>query len=159
MIRPATPPDIPANHAHLRELADYQKITHNCTATEGLLPKHLFGEPGKDKAADALVAIHNHQTVAYAIYFKTFSTFLAKPGLYLEDLYVQPAHRGQGIGTAILQHLAQLCIDNDYQRLEWTCLDWNAPSLAFYKSLGAAALNEWKLHRMTGDALRAMASH
>ena len=154
MIRPATPDDVPAILALIRELADYEKLTEACTATEDLLLRHLFGP---HKAADALVAVKDNHTVAYAIYFKTFSTFLAKPGLYLEDLYVQPAHRNRGIGTAILQHLAHICIDNDYQRLEWTCLDWNAPSLAFYKSLGAAVLDEWKYHRVSGDNLKSLA--
>jgi GNAT superfamily N-acetyltransferase len=149
-IRPATEIDVPAILALIRELAEYEKLAHACTATEDLLHRHLFGE---HKAADALVAVKNNQIIAYAIYFKTFSTFLARPGLYLEDIYVQPAHRSLGIGKSMLKHLAQLAIDNDYARLEWTCLDWNAPSLAFYKSLGANTLDEWKYHRLTGDAL------
>jgi GNAT superfamily N-acetyltransferase len=156
-IRPATPDDVPAILGLIRELAEYEKLTDACTATEDLLRRHLFGEAGGDKAADALVAIKNQQTVGYAIYFKTFSTFLAKPGIYLEDLYVQPAHRNRGIGKSMFRYLAQLAIDTGCERLEWTCLDWNAPSLAFYKSLGAAMLPEWKIHRLTGPGIAGLA--
>jgi len=154
MIRPATPADVPAILALIRELAGYEKLSHACIATEPLLQKHLFGE---DKAADALVTEiqidSSPQTVGYAIYFKTFSTFLARPGLYLEDIYVQPPHRRKGLGKAMLKHLANFCIEKNYPRLEWTCLDWNAPSLNFYKSIGAQNLPEWKIHRLTGEAL------
>jgi GNAT superfamily N-acetyltransferase len=155
MIRPATATDVPAILALIRELAAYEKLTHACVATEELLAQHLFGP---ERAAEALVAEDTGQVVGYAIYFKTFSTFLAKPGLYLEDLYVQPAHRRRGLGKALLRHLAQLAITRGYGRVEWAVLDWNAPSIAFYKSLGAVPLDEWTMFRLTGDALQVFAN-
>ena len=154
MIRPATPADVPAILALIRELADYEKLTHACIATEELLTRHLFGS---ERVAEAIVTEIDSpplQVIGYAIFFKTFSTFLARPGLYLEDLYVQPQHRGNGYGKAMLQYLAQLTVANNYGRLEWTCLDWNTPALDFYRSIGADALKEWHLHRLTGDALK-----
>jgi GNAT superfamily N-acetyltransferase len=158
MIRPATPTDIPAILALIKELAVYEKLTDICTATEALLHQHLFGD---QKTADAFITeiqINNTPTaVGYAIVYKTFSSFLARPGLYLEDIYVQPAHRGKGLGKALLQHLAKICLQKNYARLEWTCLDWNTPSLNFYKSLGAKNLTEWNLHRLTGENLKALA--
>jgi GNAT superfamily N-acetyltransferase len=163
-IRPATEADVPAILSLIRELADYEHLSDQCIATEPLLAQHLFGP---EKAASALVAeVPSPNTaagggatsiVAYALYFKTFSTFLARPGLYLEDLYVQPPHRNQGIGTALLQHLAQLCTQNNYGRLEWSVLDWNTPSIAFYQSLGAHPLNDWTQFRLTGKSLAALA--
>jgi GNAT superfamily N-acetyltransferase len=153
-IRPATPADVPAILGLIRELAAYEHLSDACIATEDLLTRHLFGP---EKAADALVAQVAGTVVAYAITFKTFSTFLARPGLYLEDLYVQPHHRHHGIGTALLKRLAKECIDNHYGRLEWSVLDWNAPSIAFYKSLGALPLDDWTMYRVTGDALEKLA--
>jgi len=160
MIRSAIPADVPAILALIRELAAYEKLTHACVATEELLSQHLFGP---DRAAEALIAEIITPTeaqciIGYAIFFKTFSTFLARPGFYLEDIYVQPKYRGQGHGTAMLRHLAQLAVARNYGRLEWTCLDWNAPSLAFYQSIGADNLKEWQLHRLTGGALEKFAS-
>lgn len=161
-IRPATESDIPALLSLIRELAAYEHLESQCIATEPLLAQHLFGP---DKAASALLAeVPSSATgrgattiVAYALYFKTFSTFLARPGLYLEDLYVQPAHRNHGIGTALLQHLAHLCTQNNYGRLEWSVLNWNTPSIAFYHSLGAQPLAEWSMMRLTDDALKQLA--
>ena len=153
MIRPATPADIPAILALIRQLAAYEHLSHACIATESLLAQHLLGP---DRAAEALVAELDTPTgktiVAYAIFFKTFSTFLALPGIYLEDLYVQPHHRRQGIGKALLRHLAQIALTRGYGRIEWSVLDWNTPSIEFYKSLGAVPLNEWTMFRLTGDA-------
>ena len=155
MIRPATPADVPAILALIRELAEYEKLTHACVATEELLTQHLFGP---DRAAEAIVAEVAEAVIGYAIFFKTFSTFLARPGLYLEDVYVQPKHRGNGYGKAMLRYLAQLAVARNYGRLEWTCLDWNEPSLAFYKSIGADALKEWLLHRLDGESLEKFGS-
>ncbi|MCL2649209.1 MAG: GNAT family N-acetyltransferase [Phycisphaerales bacterium] len=160
MIRSATPADIPAILALIRELAAYEKLTHACVATEELLTQHLFGS---DRAAEALVAeittpVEVPCVIGYAIFFKTFSTFLARPGFYLEDIYVQPKYRNQGHGKAMLQHLAQLTLARNYGRLEWTCLDWNTPSLAFYQSIGADNLKQWQLHRLTGETLKKFAS-
>ena len=120
-------------------------------ATEELLRRHLFGA---DRAAEALIAEVEGTVVAYAIFFKTFSTFLALPGIYLEDIYVQPVHRGKGIGKAMLRELARIAVERGYGRVEWSVLDWNAPSIAFYKALGAAPLEEWTMFRLTGEALK-----
>ena len=155
MIRSATPADVPAILALIRELAEYEHLSHACVATVELLTRHLFGA---DRAAEALVAEEAGQVVGYALHFQTFSTFLGRPGIYLEDLYVQPAHRGRGIGKAMLRHLAQLAVERGYGRVEWSVLDWNAPSIAFYKSLGAVPLDEWTMYRLTGDALQAFAA-
>lgn len=154
MIRPTTPSDVPVILALIRELAAYENLTHACVATESLLREHLFGS---DRVAEALVAETDGTVVGYAIFFKTFSTFLARPGIYLEDIYVQPAHRGQGFGKALLRHLAQLAISRGYGRIEWSVLDWNTPSIEFYKSLGALPLDEWTMFRLTGAALQKFA--
>jgi GNAT superfamily N-acetyltransferase len=150
MIRPATESDVPTLLALIRELAAYEHLTHACVATEDLLRTHLFGP---DRAAEVLVAEVDNNIVAYALFFKTFSTFLARPGIFLEDLYVQPPYRRHGLGTALLHHLALLAVDRNYGRLEWSVLNWNAPSIAFYKSLGAVPLTDWTMMRLTGDAL------
>jgi GNAT superfamily N-acetyltransferase len=155
MIRPAAESDIPAILSLLRELADYEKLAHACIATEADFRTHLFGP---NPAAQALVAVVNNQTVGYALYFRTFSTFLGRPGIYLEDLYVQPAHRNQGLGKSFLKHLAKIATENNYGRIEWSVLKWNAPSIAFYKSLGALPLEEWEMMRLTGDALKKFAN-
>ena len=154
MIRAATKSDVPAILCLLRELAEYEKLTHACVATEADFLTHLFGP---NPAAEAMVADLDGTIVGYALWFRSFSTFLAKPGIYLEDVYVQPAHRNQGIGKAFLRHLAQLAVDRNYGRIEWSVLDWNAPSIAFYKSLGAEPLADWTMFRLTGDALRTFA--
>ncbi|HVT80019.1 MAG TPA: GNAT family N-acetyltransferase [Phycisphaerae bacterium] len=158
MIRPATESDVPAILGLLRELAEYEKLSHACVATEELLRQHLFGP---EKAAEVIVAeldAGTRQIVGYALFFKSFSTFLARPGLYLEDIYVQPQHRNQGIGKSMLRRLAQIAVERNYGRVEWCVLDWNAPSIAFYKSLGAFPMDEWTLYRLTGDALQQFAS-
>jgi GNAT superfamily N-acetyltransferase len=154
MIRDATPSDVPAILSLIRELAAYENLSSACVATEELLDRHLFGA---ERAAESLVAVVDGGVVGYAIYFKTFSTFLAKPGIYLEDIYVQPAHRRHGIGKAMLKRLTQLAVERGYGRVEWSVLDWNAPSIAFYKSLGAVPLEEWTMFRLTGDALSTFA--
>jgi GNAT superfamily N-acetyltransferase len=154
MIRPTTQADVPAILGLLRELAAYEKLSHACVATEDDFLTHLFGP---NPAAEALVADLDGAIVGYALWFRSFSTFLAKPGIYLEDVYVQSAHRGKGIGKSFLRHLAQLAIDRNYGRIEWSVLDWNAPSIAFYRSLGAEPLAEWTMFRLTGDALRTFA--
>ncbi len=151
MIRYAKESDVPALLALIRELATYEKLSPACSATEELLSTHLFGP---DRAAEALVAEVDGDVAGYAIFFKTFSTFLAHPGIYLEDLYVQPAHRRQGIGKALLRHIAQLAVTRGYGRVEWAVLDWNTPSIDFYQSLGAVPLDEWTMFRLTGTALR-----
>ncbi len=155
-IRPAGEADVSAILGLIRELAEFEKLGDACVADEALLRRHLFGA---EKAAEALVAEAGdagHSTVvAYAIYFKTFSTFLARPGLYLEDLYVQPAHRHRGIGRGFLRRLAAICARHGYGRLEWSVLNWNAAAIGFYESLGARPLEGWTMYRLTGPALAA----
>jgi GNAT superfamily N-acetyltransferase len=155
MIRPATRADVPAVLGLLRELAAYEKLSEACVATKELFAEHLFGS---HPAAEMLVATIDGTLVGYALWFRSFSTFLARPGIYLEDLYVQPAHRGKGIGTAFLKHLAQMAVARNYGRIEWAVLDWNAPSIAFYKSLGAQPLDAWTTFRLTGPALATLAA-
>ncbi len=154
MIRPAKESDIPAILSLIRELAEYEKLSADCVATEAGLAEHLFGPT---RAAEATVAERDATVVGYAIWFRTFSTFLAKPGIYLEDLYVQPAHRDKGLGKAFLKCLANIAVERNYGRIEWSVLKWNAPSIAFYKSLGAEPLAEWDFMRLTGDALKSFA--
>lgn len=150
MIRSATESDIPYILELIRELAEYEHLADQCVATEKKLRTHLFGP---NPAAEALVALVDNKLVGYALWFRTFSTFLALPGIFLEDIYVQPAHRRKGIGKAILQHLAELAVSRGYGRLEWSVLNWNTPSIDFYKSLGAQLLGDWTMMRLTGDAL------
>lgn len=154
MIRAALPSDVPAILSLIRELADYEHLSDACIATEELLERHLFGG---DRAAEALVATVEEAVVGYAIFFKTFSTFLALPGIYLEDIYVRPAYRRRGLGKQMLQTIARLAVSRGYGRVEWSVLDWNAPSINFYKSLGALPLEEWTMMRLTGEGLRRFA--
>jgi len=150
MIRPATPADVPAILALIRELAAYEKLSRACIATEELLGTHLFGP---ERAAEALVAEEDGGVVGYAVFFKTFSTFLGRPGIYLEDIYVQPGRRRKGIGKALLREVARMAAVRGYGRVEWSVLDWNVPSIEFYKALGAVGLEEWTMMRLTGAAL------
>jgi len=134
----------------IRQLAEYERLSDKVTATEDQLRMTLFGER---PAAEVLLASTDGETVGFAIFFSSYSTFLAKPGIYLEDLFVKPHVRGRGIGTALLARLAQLAVERDCGRVEWAVLDWNEPSIGFYESLGAVALNDWTTFRLTGDAL------
>ena len=149
-IRTAIETDVPVILALIRELAAYEKLTHACVATEALLREHLFGA---ERAAEALVAEEGGGVVGYAVFFKTFSTFLGRPGIYLEDIYVQPAHRRKGIGKALLREVARMAVARGYGRVEWAVLNWNVPSIEFYKALGAVGLEEWTMMRLTGEAL------
>ncbi len=154
-LRAATPADVPAIVGLIRELADFEHLTHLCVVTPELLQPQLFGPR---PPAEAVVGEVGGQVVAFALFFTNFSTFLAKPGLYLEDLYVQPAHRGSGLGKALLQHLAALAVQRDYGRFEWCVLDWNENAIAFYKKMGATLMPDWRLCRATGPALQAIAA-
>jgi GNAT superfamily N-acetyltransferase len=136
-------------------LAKYEKLESMVVATEEKLRATLFGER---PAAEVLLAWKGGECVGIALFFQSYSTFLAQPGLYLEDLFVKPEHRGQGIGTALLSRLAQLAVERNYGRLEWSVLDWNEPSIAFYKSLGAIPMDEWTGYRVTAEPLQALAS-
>lgn len=152
-LRPATPADVPAIVGLIRELADFEKLSHLVVVTpESLLPQ-LFGP---HPAAEALVADQAGTVVGFALFFTNFSTFLGKPGLYLEDLYVQPAHRGAGLGKALLQHLAALAVARECGRFEWSVLDWNRNAIAFYEKMGATVMPDWRICRLTGPALQAL---
>jgi GNAT superfamily N-acetyltransferase len=156
-IRPATPADAPLILAFIRALADYEKLSHEVAATEEKLRATLFGEK---PAAECLLAFAaEHASAApvaagFAIYFTNYSTFLAQPGLYLEDLFVKPEFRGRGIGKALLLHLARLANARGCGRMEWAVLDWNQPAIDFYESLGARRLRDWQICRLTGAALQ-----
>jgi GNAT superfamily N-acetyltransferase len=153
-IREANPIDVPVILRFIRELAEYERLLHEVEATEAELARTLFGE---NPVARVLIAEVKDIPVGFALYFYNYSTFLAKPGIYLEDLYVQPEARGRGIGKALLKHLAQLAAQEDCGRLEWRVLDWNEPSIAFYKSLGAKPLDDWTIYSVAGKALQNLA--
>jgi GNAT superfamily N-acetyltransferase len=149
-ISEATERDVAVILDLIRQLAEYERLADRVTATEDQLRRTLFSAR---PAAEVLLAAVDGETVGFAVFFSTYSTFLAKPGLYLEDLFVKPHARGQGIGTALLARLAQLAVERDCGRVEWTVLNWNEPSIRFYESLGAVPLNDWTAFRLTGDAL------
>ena len=153
-IRPARIEDCELLAALIRELAAYEKLEHDAKATGDDLRRHLFGER---PFAEALVADEDGQAVGFAIFFHSFSTFSGKPGLYLEDLFVKPESRGRGIGKSLMVRLAKIAIDRDCGRFEWAVLDWNAPSIAFYKTLGAVPKDEWTVYRVDGEALKHLA--
>jgi len=153
-LRAARPDDAPAILALIRELAVYEKLEDQARATAEDLRRHLFGDR---PAAEVIVAEAGGAVVGFALFFPTFSTFRGQPGLYLEDLYVQPEHRGRGIGKALLARLARLAVDRGCGRLEWSVLDWNAPSIAFYRSQGGVAMDEWTVFRVADSALLALA--
>ena len=153
--RPAVPQDVPAILALVRDLAEYERALHEVHATEADLHEALFGE---DARVFAHVVELDGEVVGFALWFLSFSTWLGKHGIYLEDLYVRPDARGGGLGRALLRELAAICVERGYGRMEWSCLDWNEPARGFYRSLGAQLQDEWTVHRLSGDALRAMAT-
>ena len=153
-IVPATPADAPLILDMIKGLADYEKLSHAVVATEEQIRDTLFGAK---PAAEVLLAESNGEWVGFALFFPTYSTFLAQPGLYLEDLYVKPHARGKGFGKALLTELAKIAVARGYGRMEWVVLDWNAPSIDFYKKLGAVAMNEWTTYRLTGTELLRLA--
>lgn len=153
-IDPATPADVPVILELIRELAEFERLLHEVTATPELLSEWLFGPQPK---AEVVVARIGAEVAGFALYFHNFSTFLAKPGIYLEDLYVRQRFRGQGCGAALLRHLAGIAVERGCGRFEWSVLDWNQRAIDFYKSLGAVPMDDWTLYRVTGDALRELA--
>lgn len=135
-------------------LAEYEKLAHEVTATQELLRETLFGV---NPAAEVVLAHWDEECAGFAVFFATYSTFLAQPGLYLEDLYVKPDRRGKGIGLALLKHLARIATERGCGRLEWGVLDWNQPAIEFYQKLGAVPMDEWTKYRLTGEALKSLA--
>jgi GNAT superfamily N-acetyltransferase len=155
VIRPARPGDVAQIQLLVRELADYERSLAEVTATEADLARALFGPA---PAVFAHVAEHDGRVTGFALWFVNYSTWTGCHGIYLEDLYVTPAVRGLGYGRALLAELARICVERGYRRLEWWVLDWNSPAIGFYSALGAVAMDEWTVHRLTGPALRALAA-
>jgi GNAT superfamily N-acetyltransferase len=154
-IRPAQPSDVAHIHAMIVELAVFEKLEHMVVATEALLHEGLFGVK---PSCEAIVGEENGEVVTFALFFHNFSTFLTKKGLYLEDLYVRESHRGKGYGTQMLKKLAQLAVERNCGRFEWSVLDWNEPAINFYKAMGASILPDWRVCRVTGEALTGLAA-
>ena len=154
MIRPATPDDVPSILRLIRDLAEYERALDQVRATEDDLRASLFGD---DPKVFAHVAEHEGAVVGFALWFLSYSTWLGRHGIYLEDLYVEPAARGRGHGKALLTELARIADERGYGRVEWSVLDWNTPSIAFYEALGARPQDEWTTYRLTGEALRDLA--
>lgn len=150
-IRAALASDCPTLMIFICELAEFEKLSHEVKASEAALKQTLFTE---NNGIEALVAELDGIPAGFALYFKNYSTFLAKPGLYLEDLYVAPKYRSQGIGKSVLKYLANLCLERNYGRLEWSVLDWNERAIKFYRSVGAIGMNDWTAQRMDEAALR-----
>ena len=153
-LRAADRADIPQILDFIRGLAEYEKLAHQAVATPALLETHLFGE---HSSAEVVIAEADGEPAGFALFFRSFSTFLGKPGLYLEDLFVLPDYRGLGLGKRLMVHLAQLAVSRGYGRFEWSVLDWNEPAIRFYRSLGAVGLDEWTVQRVSGEALVALA--
>ena len=154
VIRAARPEDLPQVLAFIRELAVYEHLEHQVVATEADLAAALFGPR---PYAEVAIGCLDSEPVGFALFFHNFSTFLGKPGLYLEDLFVRPAARGAGVGKHLLAHLARTALERGCARLDWAVLDWNQPAIGFYQSLGAVALDDWTTFRLTGTALEQLA--
>lgn len=153
-LRIATQDDTALILGFIKELAEYENLLDEVVATEDLLKESLFVK----KSAEVIIAQYNEEAVGFALFFHNFSTFLGKPGIYLEDLYVKPQMRGKGIGKKILQYLAKLAVDRNCGRFEWWCLDWNKSSIDFYKSIGAQPMDEWTVYRVHNEALTKLAN-
>ena len=151
MIRFAIPQDVPSIAELIRALAEYERLSHEVVLCEADLREHLFGAR---PYAEVLLAEEAGQVVGFALFFHNYSTFLARPGLYLEDLFVRPASRGRGHGKELLQRLAQLALERGCGRMEWSVLDWNTPAIDFYRALGAVPMSDWTMFRLTGESLR-----
>jgi GNAT superfamily N-acetyltransferase len=153
-IRPATPLDVTHIMSMIRELAVFEKLEDMVVATDALLHEGLFGA---HPSCEAIIGEADGEVVSYALFFHNFSTFLTKKGLYLEDLYVRQVHRGKGYGNRMLKHLARIAVERECGRFEWSVLDWNMPAINFYKSMGAEILPDWRVCRVTGEALTTLA--
>jgi GNAT superfamily N-acetyltransferase len=153
-IHPATEADVPLILSLIKALAEYERLAHEVVATEAMVRESFFGAAPH---AQAVIARVGGEAVGFMIWFSTYSTFLSRPGIYLEDLFVLPAWRGKGIGKALLRHLARIAVDRGCGRLEWSVLDWNETAIRFYRSIGARPMDEWTVYRMTGDAIDRLA--
>lgn len=154
-IRFASQKDVPLILTFIKELAEYEKLLHEVEATEAILNETLFGD---NPRAEVIIGYLNDEPISFALFFHNFSTFLGRPGIYLEDLYVKPSARGQGIGKTMLSFLAQLAKKRNCGRLEWWVLDWNESAINFYKRIGAIPMDEWTVYRVTGEALDKLAN-
>jgi GNAT superfamily N-acetyltransferase len=153
-VRAASEEDVPLILSLIHELAEYERLSHEVVATEEALREHLFGER---PVAEVMIAEEGTDPAGFALFFYSFSTFLGRPGIYLEDLYVRPEFRGRGMGRALLVHLARLAKRRGCGRLEWSVLDWNEPAIGFYKGIGASQVGGWTVYRVTGEALEELA--
>ncbi len=154
-IRAATEDDVPLILSLVKELAEYERLSHQVVATEEVLRDSLFGER---RVAEVLIGHHGGEPAGFALFFHNFSTFLGRPGIYLEDLYVRPRYRGMGFGKALLARLAKLAKERGCGRLEWWVLDWNEPAIRFYKALGAVPMKDWTVYRLAGESLDELAA-
>lgn len=154
-IRPATPEDLPQIVAFVRALAAYERLAHEAVATEADFAAALFSDRPD---AEVVLAEQDGQPVGFALFFHTFSTFVGRRGVWLEDLFVLPEHRGRGVGGALLAHLARIAVDRGCRRFEWSVLDWNTPAIEVYRALGAVGMGDWTTHRLSGEALYALAA-
>lgn len=150
-LRQATIEDCPLILGFIQELAEYEKLSHEVVATVETLEETLFGDKSY---AEVMIGEYQGEAVGYSLFFHNFSTFTGRPGIYLEDLYVQPQMRGKGFGKCLLAHLANLAVERNCTRVEWSVLDWNEPSIQFYRSIGAIPMDEWTVQRLHGDALK-----
>jgi GNAT superfamily N-acetyltransferase len=153
-LRPADRDDVSTLLGFIQELAEYERLSHEVVADVETLTRSLFGER---KVAEAVIASRDGADSGFVLFFHTFSTFLGRPGIYVEDLYVKPKLRGRGIGRALLRHVTRLAVDRGCGRVEWSVLNWNEPSIRFYERLGARPMSEWTMYRLTGPALAAFA--
>ncbi|MBQ0159757.1 MAG: GNAT family N-acetyltransferase [Bacteroidales bacterium] len=152
-FRTATPNDVPLILYFIKELAVYEKMLDEVVATEEILTEWIFNK----HSAEVIFVLHEGKEVGFALYFHNFSTFVGRAGLYLEDLYVMPEYRGMGYGKGLLRRLAQIAVERGCGRMEWVCLDWNKPSIDFYRSLGAQPMDDWTIYRLAGESLKQMA--
>lgn len=155
IVRSAKPTDVTKLFLLIQALAEYEKLSHAVTGNPESLAEHLFGQP---TYAEAILAESDGQAVGFALFFHNYSTFLTRPGIYLEDIFVLPEYRGQGIGKALLTYIAQLAVSRGCGRLEWSVLDWNEPAIAFYRRMGASILEQWRICRVTGSSLTQLAN-
>jgi len=153
VLKQASPEDVPLILSFIKEIADYEKLSHEVVATEETLHKSLFG---KNANTEVIITYYENKPAGYAVFFHNFSTFIGKNGLYLEDIYVKPELRGEGIGGKIFNHLVKLAVERNCGRMEWSVLNWNTPAINFYKKLGAEPMEEWTVYRLTEEKLKAL---